>query len=156
MRDQSLFMPTKCFNISQLVPFTLEPTFFMFREKRTHDTVSKQRIKRIWKLNMRVCNRFARTTWYRLKTWGSSYALSFYSLFIRTQYVDRVANVVVGGDRAVTCRRANQVALGYVPGVVMFCLAAMGGALAVPTARQRSETTQVSVMNLGPTRILKV
>lgn len=59
-----------------------------------------------------------------------------------------MANVVVGGDQAVTCRRANQVALGYVPGVVMFCLAGIAVELAVPIVRQRSETTQVSLINI--------
>jgi len=64
----------------------------------------------------------------------------------KTQYVDRVANVILGGDRAVSCRRANQVALGYVPGVVMFNLAGSEATLAVPIVRQRSATTHVTVM----------
>jgi hypothetical protein len=97
---------------------------------------------------MRACNSYARTSQYMLKTYTAACPLSFRSLYIITQNVDRVANVIVGGDRAVTCRRANQVALGHDPGVVLFCLAAIGGALAGPMARQRSETTQVSVKNV--------
>ena len=55
-------------------------------------------------------------------------------------------NVLLGGHGAVTCGRANQEALGNVPGVVMFYLAGTGDALAVPTLHQRSATVQVSVM----------
>lgn len=53
---------------------------------------------------------------------------------------------MLGGHGAVTCGRANQEALGYVPGVVLFYLAGTGDALAVPTLHQLSATAQVSVM----------
>jgi hypothetical protein len=59
---------------------------------------------------------------------------------------DRVANVVVGGDRAVTCCRANHVALEYVPGVVVFDLAGSDAAFAVPIVCQRSAATQASAL----------
>lgn len=59
----------------------------------------------------------------------------FRSLFVIPQHLDRVANVVVGGVRAVTCRRASQFPLEHVPGVVLFNLAGNSTAFAVPIVR---------------------